>query len=397
MTNRKVLLVDDDPNILQGLRRHLRKSFQIETAPGGQEGLEAVAQKGPFAVVVSDMQMPRMNGVEFLGAVKKVAPNSVRMMLTGNADQKTAQDAVNDGHIFRFLTKPCDNEEFARALESGIEHHRLLTIERELLSSTLSGSVGVLTEVLSLVNPTAFGHSAHVRQLTRKFCEQLDVENAWEIEIGAMLSQVGCVVIPETTLARLAAGERLSDRELEMYRQHPKVGEKLISKIPRLGGVAKIIAYQQKHYDGTGMPEDEVQGDQIPLGARVIKLATDVVQLQLADYENEEIWSVISGRTGWYDPELLGALVGVLDVEYVVQALRVMQLEDDMILDEHMVTLSGDVLLSRGHRVTPLLRERLATFASSDRGVREPIRVRCPVARLKSTEEEAPKVSASTA
>ena len=139
--SQKILLVDDDPNILQGFKRQLRKQFQIETALGGKEGLEAVVKSGPFAVIVSDMQMPEMDGIQFLNAVRQVAPDSVRVMLTGNADQKTATDAVNDGHIFRFLTKPCSPEAFSKSLEAGIEQYRLITAERELLSKTDRKSV----------------------------------------------------------------------------------------------------------------------------------------------------------------------------------------------------------------------------------------------------------------
>ncbi len=386
--SRKVLLVDDDPNILQGFKRQLRKQFQIETALGGKEGLEAVVKNGPFDVIVSDMQMPGMDGIQFLDAVRKIAPESVRMMLTGNADQKTAMDAVNDGHIFRFLTKPCAPEAFTKALEAGIEQYRLITAEHELLSKTLSGSVSVLTEVLSLVNPTAFGHAARVRRLVRQICQEMKVEHAWEIEIAAMLSQVGCVTIPETTLAKLSSGETLSDEELKTYQSHPQVGCHLISKIPRLKGAAEIIAYQQKHFDGSGVPNDKKKAEQIPLGARILKLVIDAVQLLSAEKSTEDIWTTIYNRKGWYDPSLVNVLAAILDVEYVIKSVGVKHLEDNMILDEHVVTQSGDLLLARGQEVTSSLRERLSTFAITGRGVREPIRVRCPVSRAKTNKSE---------
>ncbi|MFH1417727.1 MAG: response regulator, partial [Planctomycetota bacterium] len=135
--SKKILCVDDDPNILNAYRRGLRRLFEIETAEGGAEGLEAIASQGPFAVVVSDMRMPGMDGIQFLTAVKKRAPESVRIMLTGNADQQTAMDAVNEGSIFRFLTKPCPPEHLAKALTAGIEQYRLITAEKELLGKTL--------------------------------------------------------------------------------------------------------------------------------------------------------------------------------------------------------------------------------------------------------------------
>jgi len=386
--SRKLLLVDDDLNILHGYKRQLRKRFQIDTASGGKEGLEAVVKDGPFAVIVSDMQMPEMDGIQFLTAVRQVAPDSVRMMLTGNADQKTAMEAVNDGRIFRFLTKPCSPEAFTKALEVGIEQYRLITAERELLSKTLSGSVSVLTEVLSLVNPTAFGHATSVRRLVGRICQEVQVDNVWEIEIAAMLSQVGCITIPETTLAKLSSGEPLSAEELQTYQGHPQVGYNLISKIPRLKGAAEIIAYQQKCFDGSGVPDDGKQAEQIPFGARVLKLVIDVVQLISTEKSSEEVWTAIHDREGWYDPSLVDALAVVLDIEYVIKSVEIKHLEENMILDEHVVTQSGDLLLARGQEVTASLRERLTTFATTGRGVREPIRVRCPISRPEANQIE---------
>jgi DNA-binding NtrC family response regulator len=128
--------VDHEENILLAYQRQLRKEFQIETALGGGPAPEAIAQRGPYAVIVSDMRMPGMDGVQFLSKVKERAPDSVRMMLTGNNDLQTAMQAVNEGNSFRFLTKPCTPETLAKALEAGLEQYRLITAERELLEKT---------------------------------------------------------------------------------------------------------------------------------------------------------------------------------------------------------------------------------------------------------------------
>ena len=121
----KILLVDDEPSVLEGLQRQFRKQFCLYTAPGGQQGLTTVRVLGPFAVVVSDCRMPSMDGIQFLDLVKKIAPNTVRIMLTGNNDLHTAMEAVNRGEIFRFLTKPCEPEIFSKALEDGIKQYQL--------------------------------------------------------------------------------------------------------------------------------------------------------------------------------------------------------------------------------------------------------------------------------
>ncbi len=137
----KILLVDDDANLLAATRRQLRKKFELETARSGADGLHALNTNGPFAVVISDMQMPEMNGLEFLKQVKTSAPDTVRMMLTAIVDQNTAVEAVNEGNLFRFLNKPCSSESLSRAIEAGLQQYHLIRAERDLLERTLAGSV----------------------------------------------------------------------------------------------------------------------------------------------------------------------------------------------------------------------------------------------------------------
>src|SRR5208283_5528581 len=129
----KILFVDDDPDILAGFQRQLRKTFTVETALGGEQGLKAVSEQGPFSVIVSDLRMPGMDGIRFLSCVREAAPDSVRLMLTGNADLQAAIGAVNEGHIFRFLTKPCNPQTLSNAITAGIRQYQLICAERELL------------------------------------------------------------------------------------------------------------------------------------------------------------------------------------------------------------------------------------------------------------------------
>ncbi len=119
--SKKVLMVDDEPSILEGFARELREEVALDTATSGAAGLEAVDQSGPYAVIISDFKMPQMNGIEFLAEVKCKAPDTVRMMLTGYADLQIAIEAVNKGHIFRLLTKPCTTEDLLNAIRAGLE------------------------------------------------------------------------------------------------------------------------------------------------------------------------------------------------------------------------------------------------------------------------------------
>ena len=164
----RILLVDDEVNVLQSYQRTLRREFsRLELATGGAQALEMMAKGDPFAVIVSDMRMPSMDGVVFLAKAREAAPRTVRMMLTGNSDLDTAIRAVREGHIFRFLTKPCSSEMLAEALRAGVEQYRLVMAEVELLEKTLSGSVRLLTDLLSLLDPESFGRTDAARATVR--------------------------------------------------------------------------------------------------------------------------------------------------------------------------------------------------------------------------------------
>ncbi len=208
----RILFVDDDPNILDAFQRQLRKYFLVHTALGGNEALKAMAGREPFAVIVSDLRMPGMDGIQFLSRVRQTAPDSVRMMLTGNADLPTAISAVNEGNIFRFLTKPCEQQALVKALSDGVRQYQLITAERELLEKTLRGSVKVLSEILHLLNPEAFGRASRITRYARKIASAMRVSDVWQIETAAALSQIGCVVLPETALKKLYKGEELSGK-----------------------------------------------------------------------------------------------------------------------------------------------------------------------------------------
>src|ERR1700730_10145589 len=111
---KRILCVDDEPNVLQAFERQFRKQFELHTAIGPERGLQAVAENGPFSVIVSDLRMPGMNGIEFLTRAKLMAPDTVRVMLTGQADLNATIAAVNQGNIFQFLIKPCPSDTLVR-------------------------------------------------------------------------------------------------------------------------------------------------------------------------------------------------------------------------------------------------------------------------------------------
>jgi len=367
--NEKLLWVDDDPNILQAFQRQLRKQFRIETASGGAEGLECVTSTGPYAVVVSDMRMPGMNGIQFLSAVKERSPESVRIMLTGYADRQTAIDAVNEGQIFRFLTKPCPPETLVKTLAAGVRQYQLVTAERELLEKTLRGCIKVLIDVLALTNPAAFGHSTRVRSLVQKLCRHLKVDKQWQCEVAAMLSQIGCVTVPPSTLDDVFHGRELSLEDAQMFDAHPSVGRDLVGNIPRLETVSEIIAYQRKCFDGSGTPADSLSGKDIPLGARILKVALDFHTLKWSGLEDSDVVTALHQQIGHYDPEVLDALEVVIGLEesLVPQEVGVHDLTAHMVLADDVLTTEGALLINKGQEVTAVLCEHLKNFARNGR------------------------------
>ena len=240
----RVLFVDDEPNVLDGIRRQLRNRIDIETANGAAAGLAMIQAKGPFAVVVSDMRMPDMNGARFLAKVNEISPQTVRMVLSGQADLDSTLAAVNEGHIFRFLMKPCQPETLLEVINCGIEQYRLVNAEKHLLENTLNATVKVLVEVLGLINPAAQQRATQIEKYASAASNALKLPHAWKYNLASMLSQLGCITLPNETLAKVYSGQLLTDEERGLYESHPEVAGKLLGQIPRLEDVAGMVAGQ---------------------------------------------------------------------------------------------------------------------------------------------------------
>jgi len=371
----KVLLVDDDVNLLNAVSRNLRKQFNIETAESGKKGLEIAEKKGPFAVIVSDMRMPEMDGITFLSKIKTMKPESVRIMLTGNADLETSINAVNEGNIFRFLTKPCPQELLIKSITSGLRQYELITAEKELLGKTLKGSINILTEVLSLANPKAFSRASRIRQMASKVASKMKVENPWRTEMASMLSQIGCVAVPEEILSMVYSGKRLSKEELLIYQGYTKVGCDLLINIPRMNSVANIIKYQEKHFDGGGIPEDGTKGNKIPLEARILKPVSDFDILISSGIEHDSAIIVLKNRSGWYDPTVLKALDPCLKEESEYQqriSIKLDEVKEKMVLAKNIYAENGMLLVAKGQEISLYTKLRLENY-NKGVGVKEPL------------------------
>lgn len=381
----RILFVDDDPNLLAAFQRNLRKQFHFDTALGGLEGLAMLRERGPYALLVVDMRMPGMDGVEFLEQARALAPDAVRMMLTGNADQQTAVEAVNRGQVLRFLNKPCPPDVLVPALEFGLKHFELLRTEKELLEGTLAGSVKVLAEVLGMVAPDALGRGQKLRESMRPFARFVGAEPVWELEIAALLSPLGYASLPTRMLQRIGAGVELTRDELAILRRVPQIGHDLLAGIPRLAGVARIVLYQNKAFDGSGPPDDTTAGEQLPRGARMLKILNDRIALETDGVVKQRAFETMRLRAGAYDPKLLEQcfacfqtfLANTLSADRPVRTLYVPELEAGQVVISDIVTPDGLVLVGAGNILSPMVLQRLRNYDRLGE-VKQPVLVQDP-------------------
>ena len=380
---RRILCVDDEINILQAFERQFHRRFELFTAQGPERGLEQLSRNGPFAVVVSDLRMPSMDGIEFLRRVREKWPDTVRIMLTGQADLTASIAAVNQGNIFQFLTKPCPADMLGRALDAALEQHRLITSERELLEKTLSGSIGVMSEILSLVNPVAFSRAGRLRRYVLHIVKELNLGNAWQYELAAMLSQIGCVAVPQEVLSKYYDAQPLSAAEKEALASQRQIGYKLLVQIPRLEEVAEIVGGKSAN-SSSGSAFGSVK-----TGARILQTVLDFDE---AVARGSDPGAAIERMraSGRYPAEFMEALqqVEVERCREEIQLLRIHQLKAGMVTNSEVYSKTGVLLMGIGQEITDSGLARLLTFSSTV-GIEEPVSVRLTKKALQPEEQPA--------
>jgi response regulator RpfG family c-di-GMP phosphodiesterase len=328
-------------------------------------------------VVVSDMRMPGMNGAALLAQFRARAPDTVRLLLTGHAEIDAAIAAINEGHVFRFLTKPCPPEILVSTLEAAVAQHRLITAERVLLEQTLVGSVRALTEVLALMHAEAFGSAAQRHERARAIAERMKVADPWHVEVASMLASVGYVILPNEVMAKLNDGRALDDAETKMVAQIPAVVERVLSHIPRLEKVRDVLQHQG---GWLGKASSAGASDkELPIGAKILRVLHDLMAAEAREGNTQRAISLLRSRSGVYDSAVLDALTGLCEVEVPeVRALTLREMRVGMVLAEDVKLESGMLIVARGQKVTEHLLLRLNNFHA--RRIKEPILCEIPTA-----------------
>jgi CheY-like chemotaxis protein len=350
----KILCVDDEPRVLEGLRRHLRERFEVITACGGAEALNFLTAVKDIAVVVSDMRMPEMDGATVLRHTRLLRPHAVRILLTGQADMAAAIKAINEGQIFRFLTKPCAAEQFLSVIDEAIRQHELIMAERVVLQRTLVGAIKALTDIMSLVSPAVIGRAQRLKRRVSELATDLEIEDRWQVEVAALLSYLGHVSLPESLTRQLARGEELEARDAARVRSATRAAIRVIAHVPRLEPVSAIL---------TALSEADATAD--PMHVQILRLALETERLEAQGLGTQAILESLEA-SGDFSKQLLDSLRSIQKTQKAVfdrAEIPVAALEIGMVLDED-ITTSRDVLIApRGCEVTLSFIEHIGHFA----------------------------------
>jgi FixJ family two-component response regulator len=347
----KILCLDDEPRVLEALRDRLRRQYDVITMSNGFAALKELAT-GEIPVVISDMRMPLLDGARFLTLARQHAPDTVRLVLTGQADVDAAIEAVNGGQIFRFLVKPCAQEVLVAAIEDAIEQHRLRTSERVLLEETLRGAISTMVEVLTLADPAAFGRATRIRQRVTSIARRAGVELSWELVSAALLSQLGSLTLSDADYERL-----------------PAAAERLLSHIPRLESVRQLLRH-------AGPAEEAGPAANGSKAANVLRVAIDYEVLADQGLDHEAAVATLRSRADRYDEHVLAALADALGADEEERELKevwIRSLEEGMTLADDVMSTSGQLLVARGAPVNATLVARLTALGPAQ--VQQPLRV----------------------
>ena len=413
-----LLFVDDEANILSALRRLFRPlGYRIFIAESGAQGLE-VFDREKIDLVISDMRMPVMDGAQFLEQVRLKSPDSVRILLTGYADISSTIAAINKGQIYRYISKPWEDNDIALAVRHALEQKHLarekarleeltqrqneelkdlnanleakvkarteevrqtmgfLELAHEKLKKSFLTSIRVFSNLMELREGTMAGHSRRVADLARKLALKLGMSeiDAQEVMVAALLHDIGKIGLPDNLLHKpfstLAAAERAA------VMKHPVVGQTALMALEQLNGAAKLIRCHHEYFDGKGYP-DGLAGMQIPLGARVLAVVNDYDAVQLGHLLNkrlnaqEALAFIQEGRGKRYDPQVTDAFIEMMGgVEELPKereiALRSADLESGMVLTRDLMTKEGMLLLARDYLLDDMLIGQLRNYERMD-------------------------------
>lgn len=359
----RVLMVDDEPNVLSGYRRTIGRKIDLLTAESGSEGLRVMQEKGPFHVVFSDMRMPEMDGVEFLKKARALHPKTVYVMLTGNADQQTAIDAINQGQIFRFLNKPCDPIVVEHTIKACKNQFDLIHAEAELLNNTLSGTVKLLIEAMVISDPLIADIVRAVRANTAYICKELHLHNEWRYLLSSSLFLLGGITVPRTSPDQINSEEYIN--------AVAHAGTKLLRHITRFEEVSRIITgYRNKQKLPEELLDDNSEAS-ILIGSQILRLAYEWYRATKENENSESRGLLQLEQEGQHDPRLIEAARAGIRAKLKsapegapvkLVELHIRELEEGMVVGADILS-EGVALVTKDQVLSQLMIDRLRGFA----------------------------------
>lgn len=349
--NNKILCVDDEEAILRGFKLNLNNKFELHFASDGIEGLELFKREGGFATVLSDMRMPRMSGAEMLHEIKKIDSEVVTVLLTGHTDFESAMAAVNDGNVFRMLSKPCPPDVLRKVLKDAIEQYDLITSKRILLDQTLRGAVDALAQSLAITQPLFFGRAQRVRRMANGLAEAVQLVESWRVGVAAIFSQLAYLSIPNHLSESVYYRKDLKPELKAMLKDLPEETLKIIDLIPGLTDIREIlqrIDIQPKFEmdDGSG----------IRTAASILRVALDYDYYQEQGHADALIIQTLISRADTYDQKITEALSQFIDADsnsYSLEEIDTkdlaegMRLNQDLLLEDSMLIASSGADIDR--------------------------------------------------
>jgi CheY-like chemotaxis protein len=312
-----------------------------------------LAESEPFAVVLTDMKMPQMSGLQFINKAREISPETVYMMLTGNQDVHTAISAINDGSVFRFLNKPCAICEVKDAIDAAIRQHELICVERSLLEETFLGAVNMLTDVLESLRPDAIQQSQRVDAIMKRCERELGGQGSWEYRIAGRVGLVGFALLPREDQDTFLELPPEHPQSLALLKQVAAASGRLLDHIPRISNVSRIVK-RMSMMNGSYLSTDPVDFTSVDVGATLLRVGVHWTTLTHQDF------SIDAAIKHLYEalPQLPIAIEHALVSEDAtlnateVSSVALFELMEGMVLVEDAIGNNGSVLLRKGRPLT---------------------------------------------
>ncbi len=270
-----ILIVDDEENNLQLLRRTFRNKYNILMAHNGLEALDVVKQHGDeISLIVSDQKMPVMEGTEFFKKVRETNPQIIKILLTGHVDTDILVAAINDCDLYQYILKPFEPEELKIAVDNGIQKYSMANNNKvyyQELKELFYKTIRAISNALDTKDSYTNGHSLRVTLYSMIIAKELNLSPEYmeEIEIAGLLHDIGKIAMPKSILCK---NGKLTDEEFLVMKSHPVRGEKIVINIKKLQKISEWVKAHHEKWDGNGYP-DGLKGEEIPLAGRIIALA----------------------------------------------------------------------------------------------------------------------------